>query len=158
MFNSVLARIPARGTVNVQALRSLHQTHPKLSRFSDLVRKVEKEQGIHSITVSQLHQQLSVTSPPHVIDVRESSEISRGKIPRAIPLPRGILERDVEKHIKAEDESKVVVYCAGGLRSILAAESLIRMGYKNVLSLEGGIDAWRKEGYEIEAGEKQGDA
>lgn len=104
-----------------------------------------------------------------MIDVREHHEIeATGTIPGAIVLPRGVLERDVGKFIKQDDPRDVVVYCAGGFRSILAAESLVRLGYgvvesegqapgqldsKNgakVWSLNEGMDGWIKNGFDVE--------
>jgi rhodanese-related sulfurtransferase len=72
-------------------------------------------------------------------------------IPFNLPLapfahtPQGILEREIEKLV-AEPEGKIVVYCAGGVRSILAAENLQRMGYQNVVSMTGGIAEWQRAG------------
>lgn len=94
-----------------------------------------------------------------MVDVRERNEIDRtGTIPGAIPLPRGILERDIGKFIPQDDPRDVVVYCAGGFRSILAAESLTRLGYgtgeseaKNkVYSLDEGMEGWIKSGFSVE--------
>ncbi|KAI9242701.1 MAG: Rhodanese-like domain-containing protein [Podila humilis] len=106
-----------------------------------------------------LHTSLTTSETPYVVDVRERSEIDRtGTIPGAIPLPRGILERDIGKFIPQDDPRNVVVYCAGGFRSILAAESLTRLGYgtgeseaKNkVYSLDEGMDGWIKSGFRVE--------
>jgi len=89
-----------------------------------------------------------------ILDVRESSEQQAGIIPRAIPMPRGILERDIEKVVSVESDRPIVVYCAGGFRSVLAAEGLIRLGYKKekVLSLDEGFDGWKKSGFEVNTG------
>lgn len=98
-----------------------------------------------------------------MIDVRERHEVqATGTIPGAIVLPRGILERDVSKFIKQSDPRDVVVYCAGGFRSVLAAESLVRLGYgvaeeegstkgsTKVWSLDEGMDGWVKNGFQVE--------
>ena len=133
---------------------------------------------IHHLSPKDLHAIVYISSiqnprlPPHVIDVRERHEVeATGTIPGAIVLPRGILERDVSKFIKQDDSRDVVVYCAGGFRSVLAAESLVRLGYglrepetenmqgssavdnKNkprVWSLDEGMDGWIKGGFEVE--------
>lgn len=85
----------------------------------------------------------------HLVDVREESEWAAGHLPGALHLGKGILERDVEKRIPDPD-AEVVLYCGGGYRSVLAAENLQRMGYRNVLSLAGGFSGWREAGYEVE--------
>jgi molybdopterin/thiamine biosynthesis adenylyltransferase len=80
-----------------------------------------------------------------VIDVRETGEHEQGSIPGARLLPRGLLERDITG--VAPDRSRpVVVYCASGWRSALAALSLREMGYETVYSLAGGFDLWKSEG------------
>lgn len=92
---------------------------------------------------------------PVIIDVREINECEQlGKIPSAVNLSRGVLELGVEKVVTPESGNPVVLYCAGGLRSIMAAESLIRMGYSkdNVKSLKGGFAAWKKSGYAVDKG------
>ncbi len=74
-----------------------------------------------------------------VIDVREQHEYDAGSFEGALHLSKGVIERDIEKHPISED-ARIVLYCGGGFRSAIAAESLIRMGYSNVYSLWGG---WR---------------
>lgn len=80
-----------------------------------------------------------------VLDVREPDEVSAGVIPGSVIIARGVLERDVAARIP-EPDTRLVIYCASGQRSALAALSLHRMGYTQVASLAGGIDAWRREG------------
>ncbi|RHZ50007.1 hypothetical protein Glove_508g22 [Diversispora epigaea] len=133
------------------------------SRFSNLINKIRESYPINDITPKELHSLLNPESPskknPIIIDVREKDEQERGIIPTAIPLPRGILERDVERKVVSVDEinsaengRNLVVYCAGGMRSIMAAESLIRLGYKkeNVKNLKGGYEDWKEGGFEVE--------
>ena len=74
-----------------------------------------------------------------VIDVREQHEFDSGSFEGALHLSKGVIERDIEKH-PISDDARIVLYCGGGFRSALAAESLTRMGYSNVYSLWGG---WR---------------
>ena len=74
-----------------------------------------------------------------VIDVREQHEYDAGSFEGALHLSKGVIERDIEKHPITED-ARIVLYCGGGFRSAIAAESLTRMGYTNVHSLWGG---WR---------------
>jgi rhodanese-related sulfurtransferase len=85
----------------------------------------------------------------HLVDVREESEVALGRAAGAEPLARGVLERDIEGMIPDKD-AEIVLYCGGGFRSALAAESLQKMGYKNVISMDGGIRAWRAAGYPMD--------
>ncbi len=83
-----------------------------------------------------------------LIDVREESEWMEGKIPEAIYLGKGIIERDIEAR-EPDKEKKMVLYCQGGYRSALAADSLQKMGYKNVFSLRGGFGEWSKNNFPV---------
>ncbi len=76
-----------------------------------------------------------------LIDVREADEQAKGIIPGAVTLPRGILERDIDK-VSTDKDRKIVLYCGGGFRSALAAVNLKKMGYKNVISMDGGWRGW----------------
>jgi sulfur-carrier protein adenylyltransferase/sulfurtransferase len=80
-----------------------------------------------------------------LIDVRETGEHEQGTIPGARLLPRGLLERDITG-VAPDRSLPVVVYCASGGRSALAAVSLEEMGYETVYSLAGGFDRWKSEG------------
>lgn len=83
-----------------------------------------------------------------LIDVREESEWNRGHLPGAEHLGKGIIERDVEEKIPDHAE-KLVLYCGGGYRSALAADNLQKMGYSNVISMDGGFRGWKEAGGEI---------
>ena len=76
-----------------------------------------------------------------LIDVREESEFAQSHAKGSIHIAKGILERDIETHVP-DTEQMFVLYCGGGFRSALAAESLQKMGYKNVFSMIGGFRAW----------------
>jgi rhodanese-related sulfurtransferase len=82
----------------------------------------------------------------HLVDVREDSEWAAGRAKGAIHIGKGVIERDIEAKIP-DKSAKLVLYCGGGFRSALAADMLQRMGYTNVLSMDGGIKAWRELGY-----------
>ena len=86
---------------------------------------------------------------PVVIDVREPDELGSGRLPGALHIPRGFLEMKIEGAVPAR-ETPVVVYCAGGVRSLFAAESLERLGYADVRSLAGGFRAWKDAALPIE--------
>jgi sulfur dioxygenase len=80
-----------------------------------------------------------------VVDVREESEYANGHIEEALPVPRGVLEFKIGNIPELADKSKaVLMYCRTGGRSALAAQTLQQMGYKNVLSMAGGFEAWQK--------------
>ena len=83
-----------------------------------------------------------------LVDVREESEWSRGHLPGAEHLGKGIIERDVEEQIP-DQAAKIVLYCGGGYRSALAADNLQKMGYTNVTSMDGGFRGWKEAGLEI---------
>ena len=84
-----------------------------------------------------------------LIDTREDSEWSRGHLPGAIHLSRGIIERDIEKTI-ANPSATIVLYCGGGFRSALVADTLQQMGYSDVCSMDGGWRGWCEAGYPVE--------
>jgi rhodanese-related sulfurtransferase len=81
-----------------------------------------------------------------LIDVREESEFASGHIPGAIHMSKGIIERDIEAKFPNKS-TPLVLYCGGGFRSALAGDNLQRMGYTNVLSMDGGMRGWREAGY-----------
>ena len=87
----------------------------------------------------------------HLVDVREESEFAGGHIPGAVYIGRGVLERDIESRI-ADHDAEIVLYCGGGFRSALAADNLQKMGYTNVISMDGGYRAWKESGFPIEGG------
>jgi len=86
-----------------------------------------------------------------LVDVREESEFARDHLPGAIHLGKGIIERDIEARVPDLD-TEIVLYCGGGFRSALAADNLQKMGYKNVISMDGGIRDWREKGYPLTKG------
>lgn len=83
-----------------------------------------------------------------LIDTREDSEWARGHIPGAIHLGRGVIERDIEKTVP-DKNTQIVLYCGGGYRSALAADNLQKMGYRNVISMDGGWRGWTEAGFPV---------
>ena len=83
-----------------------------------------------------------------VVDTREDNEWAKGHIPGAVHLGKGVIERDVETAIPAKNAT-LVLYCGGGFRSALAADNLQKMGYKNVISMDGGWRAWTESNFPI---------
>ncbi|MGA2920289.1 MAG: rhodanese-like domain-containing protein [Candidatus Sulfotelmatobacter sp.] len=86
-----------------------------------------------------------------LVDVREESEFAKDHLPGAIHLGKGIIERDIEARVPDLD-AEIVLYCGGGFRSTLAADNLQKMGYTNVISMDGGIRDWREKGYLLTKG------
>jgi len=86
-----------------------------------------------------------------LVDVREESEFAKDHLPGAIHLGKGVIERDVEGRVP-DLNTPMVLYCGGGFRSALAADNLQKMGYTNVLSMDGGIRVWREKGFPLTRG------
>ena len=84
-----------------------------------------------------------------LVDVREDNEWAAGHAKGAVHLGKGIIERDIEKTV-ADKSTTLVLYCGGGFRSALAGDALLRMGYSNVISLDGGWRAWNLAGLPVE--------
>src|SRR5262249_12361451 len=104
---------------------------------------------IREISVEEVKRKLDAGDQFQFIDVREDHEWNQDHAAGARHLGRGIIERDVEK-IETDKSAEIVLYCGGGFRSALAADNLQKMGYTNVLSMAGGIKAWREAGYPME--------
>ena len=86
-----------------------------------------------------------------LVDVREESEFAKDHLPGAIHLGKGVIERDIETRVP-DVNTEMVLYCGGGFRSALAADNLQKMGYKNAISMDGGIREWREKGYPLTKG------
>ena len=115
--------------------------------FLTLVERTKQQ--IREVHIADVRKKLDAGEHFHFIDVREDHEFAQDHAKGAIHLGRGILERDIESLIP-DNSTEIVLYCGGGFRSALAAESLQRMGYTNVASMAGGIRAWREAGYPLE--------
>ncbi len=108
-----------------------------------LVEKAKSE--IEEMTARQLQNRLEAGDDVTVIDIRERDEFVQGHVLGATFIPRGFLELQVEAE-QPDREQPVVLYCAGGVRSALAARNLKDMGYKNPISLIGGFNGWKNAG------------
>lgn len=113
-----------------------------MTTFNQVLSRVKE--GIREITAEATDAALS-SGAPLLVDVRERDEYEQGFIPSAEWIPRGFLELKIED-LTADREREIVVYCAGGTRSALAARSLAEMGYTNVSSMIGGFRAWKNAG------------
>ncbi len=105
---------------------------------------------IAECTIADVKPRLDAGEKFFLVDVREESEFAAGHLPGAIHLGKGVIERDIEQVIP-DASAEIVLYCGGGYRSALAADNLQKMGYTNVISMDGGIRAWREAGYSIES-------
>jgi molybdopterin/thiamine biosynthesis adenylyltransferase len=116
-----------------------------VSTFKELIRKVKGE--VREISVAEACTRAAQGAA--LIDVREADEWSQGHAPGAIFIPRGFLELRVEERVP-DKASEVLLYCAGGTRSALAAKALAELGYTNVASVAGGFGQWKQAGLPIE--------
>lgn len=127
------------------------QSKPHSKAFEAIVIKAKAEKNIPEIEPATLKEILD-TDPAKVllIDVREQNERDQFYIERSIHISRGVLERDIEKTIEiAQSKNRqIITICSGGYRSILAAASLVEMGYTNVSSLAGGLKKYLDQDFD----------
>ncbi|MGH7852819.1 MAG: molybdopterin-synthase adenylyltransferase MoeB [Candidatus Binatia bacterium] len=113
--------------------------------FQEIMAEARKE--IPEVTAQQVNELLKNNGKsPVLLDVRESDEWRQGHLEGALPLPRGFLEIKVESALPNK-EAPIIAYCAGGVRSLLAAKAMKEMGYQNVSSMAGGYAAWKTGGF-----------
>ena len=117
--------------------------------FLALVAKARKR--VKESTIAEVKARLDRGERFQLIDVREDHEFALDHARGARHIGRGVLERDIETLIPDKD-TPIVVYCGGGYRSALAADNLLEMGYTNVISMVGGMRAWREAGYPVDKG------
>ena len=120
-----------------------HQHSP---RFLEIVNQARKR--IRETTLEDVKAKLDRNEKFLLIDVREDNEWAKDHLPNAVHLGKGVIERDIEQQVPDSD-TPMVLYCGGGFRSALAADNLQRMGYTNVVSMDGGIRGWREKGYPL---------
>jgi rhodanese-related sulfurtransferase len=106
---------------------------------------------VKETTVNEVKEKLDSGEKFLLVDVREESEFAKDHLPGAIHLGKGVIERDVEARVP-DVKTPVVLYCGGGFRSALAADNLQKMGYTNVLSMDGGVREWREKNYPMTRG------
>lgn len=114
--------------------------------FQDLIKAVKGQ--IKEMTPEEVRERLKAGEPWALLDVREQNEWDEGHIEDAHFITRGFLEIRVEKTLPERDKP-LVVYCAGGVRSAMAAKTLHDMGYSNVVSMSGGFSRWRELDYPV---------
>jgi rhodanese-related sulfurtransferase len=101
---------------------------------------------VRECNVQDVKKRMDAGEKFHVVDTREESEWARGHLPGAIHLSKGIVERDIEQEI-ADRNAPIVLYCGGGFRSALAGDNIQKMGYTNVISMDGGWRGWTEAGF-----------
>lgn len=104
---------------------------------------------VKECTISEAKAKLDRGEVVHFLDVREDHEFSKDHAKGARHLAKGIIERDIETLVP-DKQAPIILYCGGGYRSALAADALRQMGYTRVISMDGGIKAWRDAGYPME--------
>lgn len=119
------------------------QHNPAFERLCETVRK-----NVQEISIQEVKTLMDEGKLPVFIDVREDREWLKDHLPNAIHLGRGIIERDIETIIP-DFNTTIILYCGGGYRSVLSAESLKKMGYTHVISMAGGYRGWCEAGYPI---------
>jgi adenylyltransferase/sulfurtransferase len=107
----------------------------------------EARETIPELTIDEVKDRIERGEDWAVLDVREREEYREGHLEGAIPLPRGFLEMRVEETLP-DKTRPIIAYCAGGVRSLIAARTMQEMGYENVSSMSGGYTAWKNAGYE----------
>ena len=115
----------------------------------EILRKARKQ--VPELAANQVHNELEQKGSSQdqdfvLVDVREKNEWNEGHIPGAIHVPRGYLELQIEEAVP-DKSKKVVLYCAGGVRSLMAGNTLQQMGYEDVVSMAGGFGQWKASGY-----------
>ena len=117
------------------------------SRFLEIVRDAKGR--IRETDVATVKARLDAGDAFHFIDVREESEWAAGHLPGARHLGKGVIERDIER-VVTDIDAEIICYCGGGFRSALVADTLQRMGYTRVQSMDGGFRGWCEAGHPIE--------
>jgi rhodanese-related sulfurtransferase len=104
---------------------------------------------VRECTVDDVKKRIAAGETFTLVDVREESEFTAGHAPGAVHLGKGVIERDIEKKVP-DPATPLVLYCGGGFRSALAADVIQRMGYTNVVSMDGGWKGWTSAGLPVE--------
>jgi len=120
-----------------------HQHSPRFLRIVDDARNRIKE-----TTVDDVKTKLDRHEKFLLVDVREESEYAKDHLPGAVHLGKGVIERDIEERVP-DLAAPMILYCGGGYRSALAADNLQKMGYTQVISMDGGIRVWREKGFPL---------
>jgi rhodanese-related sulfurtransferase len=120
-----------------------HQHPPRFLKIVD-----DAKARVHETDVDSVKKKLDRGDKFILVDVREESEFAKDHLPGAIHLGKGVIERDIEGRVP-DLNAEMILYCGGGFRSALAADNLQKMGYTNVISMDGGIRDWREKSYPL---------
>jgi rhodanese-related sulfurtransferase len=120
-----------------------HQHPPRFLKIVDDARSRIKETNVEDVK-----KRMDRGDKFLLVDVREESEFAKDHLPGAIHLGKGVIERDIEQKVPNLG-TEMILYCGGGFRSALAADNLQKMGYTNVISMDGGIRGWREKQYPL---------
>jgi len=123
-----------------------HQHPPRFLKIVDDAKTRVKETNVDTVK-----SRLDRGDKFLLIDVREDNEFAKDHLPTAVHMGRGVLERDIEQKVP-DLGTEMILYCGGGFRSALAADNLQKMGYTNVISMDGGIREWREKNYPLVKG------
>jgi len=114
--------------------------------YQEMLKEIKTQ--IEEVTVNQVHGMINNGDGIVLLDVREKDEWREGYIEGAVNVTRGMLEMQVERAVP-DKSSRVIVYCAGGVRSAFAAKVMEEIGYQDVASMAGGFNGWKQAGYEF---------
>ena len=115
--------------------------------FLDLVNDAKRR--VKQTVPEEVKKRLDLGEKLLLVDTREDNEWEKGRIAGAVHLGKGIIERDVEERVP-DKNAEIILYCGGGFRSALSADNLQKMGYTNVVSMDGGWRRWKDLGYPTE--------
>jgi len=121
-------------------------TNAQIKTPKQIVEKVKSE--INLITVEDFKSKMDSDNDFILLDIRTEKEYLAGHMKNAVWLPRGFIEFKIQKLVD-DPETEIILYCKRGSRSALTAYTLLEMGYKNVLNLEGGFEQWVVNGNSI---------
>jgi rhodanese-related sulfurtransferase len=120
-----------------------HQHPPRFLKIVD-----DAKTRVRETNVAEVKKRMDRGDKFLLVDVREESEYAKDHLPGAIHMGKGVIERDVEASVP-DLNAEMILYCGGGFRSALAADNLQKMGYTNVISMDGGIRGWRESNYPL---------
>ncbi|PYX52571.1 MAG: sulfurtransferase [Acidobacteria bacterium] len=120
-----------------------HQHPPRFLKIVD-----DAKTRVHENNVDAVKTRMDRGDKFTLVDVREESEFAKDHLPGAVHMGKGVIERDIEARVP-DLNAELVLYCGGGFRSALAADNLQKMGYTNVISMDGGIREWREKRYPL---------
>lgn len=120
--------------------------HPHSPRFLSIVNDAKSR--VRETSVDEVKHKLEGGEKFVLVDVREESEFAKDHLPGAVHIGKGVIERDIEVRFPSLN-TPMILYCGGGFRSALAADNLQKMGYTNVISMDGGVRGWREKNYPL---------